>query len=35
MGDLDEYDVQFDSLKDVERTNAARMAILRKIKTRG
>ena len=35
MSDFDEYDVEFDRLKDVERTDAARMASLRKIKTRG
>ncbi len=35
MSDFDEYDVEFNKLKDVERSDSARMASLRKLKTRG
>lgn len=35
MSDFDEYDVEFDKLKEVQRTDAARMASFRKIKDRG
>ncbi|MEK5037775.1 signal peptidase I [Sporosarcina sp. FSL K6-3457] len=34
MSDFDEYDVEFDRLKDVKRSDAARIASLRKIKAR-
>ena len=35
MSDFDEYDVEFNKLKNIERSDAARMASLRKIKIRG